>query len=162
MNISTTEILAIRTLDIGVRKFYASSLQECYAHWALTQLSNGISSYHLCILAGITWKDNYFESDALFLAALKELNIPVPSKESAIKNFAIDICKRILDKDISAEKGCDILVSISLETNDENYNDWYNLKSNDNWGYLSQEAYKSRLNKEIKKRAQSFLRQHNK
>lgn len=81
IDISTTEILAIRELDIILRKLYGSSVQECYSHWALTQLSNGFSSHNLCILAGMTWKNNYFEADAFFLAALKELSIPIPAKK---------------------------------------------------------------------------------
>lgn len=157
MHITTTEILAIRELDIIIRKSYGANLQECYANWALTQLSNGLSSNSLSILAGLTWKDNYFEADIFFLNALKELDIAIPPPQVSIKNFAIAVCKKILNEEISTEQGCKVLADIFIETSDNDYTYWYNLQNNDYRNYLTEEEYRRRFDKEVKKEAQSFL-----
>jgi hypothetical protein len=58
--ISNTEIFAIRILEC-IQKKYGLNLQECYAKWAIAQLSKGMHSTKLSVLATFTAMDNFFE-----------------------------------------------------------------------------------------------------
>jgi hypothetical protein len=90
--------------------------------WAIAALEEGYESPSLVILAGLTDLDSLEEVRSYFRKSLCELDLIV-SKDPKIEiaNYAIEICKQILNNQISIFSGHQILYQIWLKTNDYSY-----------------------------------------
>lgn len=151
-SISTTEILAIRLLN-RIQKMYGFNIQECYSKWAYTQLENGCISDNLNILAGISIDDNFFLVESYFLKALKDLHIEIPNDGDAVRKYAISICDKILNNEISEKEGCHILATIYADLNyAAQYQKWFDIDEN------IDEKSESDFKKAVREQAKQFLK----
>ena len=70
-----------------------------YIDWAVDALVSGSDSPNLRILAGLDRFVSSFEAEEHFKKARKELGLPTPSRDRAIKNYALHLACCILDPD---------------------------------------------------------------
>lgn len=70
-----------------------------YIDWAVVALTEGLDSKNLRILAGLDRFVSPFEAEEYFLKARKELSLPEPTKEEAIRAYAVHIARGLLEPD---------------------------------------------------------------
>lgn len=154
-NITTTEIFAIRLLE-RIQKRYGFNLAECQINWAMSEMLRGMHSTSLHILAGMSSLDNPFEVDAHFLKTLSELNIEIPTKQKAIKNYVLFVCKNIVEKNLSEHTGCEFLADVCKDLQYQAYYDWYELLEKLDMGLIT----KVEFEKLVQEKARNYLLSH--
>jgi hypothetical protein len=87
-----------------------------YAEWAGEMLVHGYDSHSLCILAGLDRFASAFEAEAYFLRSLNELNLAPPDPDTALRAYACEIARRIIDGKITGQEGVRTLYKMCIAT----------------------------------------------
>jgi hypothetical protein len=101
---------------------------EDYAVWAGEMLVQNHDSTSLRILAGLNRRDSIFEAQDYFLRAMKELNLEEPEPDAAVREYARETAKQIIDGQIEPQQGVRALYQICVATEyPEELMIWYEL-----------------------------------
>ena len=103
------------TAIFGKRALQQVSADD-YAGWAGEMLVQGYDSRSLRILAGLDRFASTFEAEGYFTRAINELNLTPPDSDTAIRAYACEIARQILEDKITAQDGVRALVSICIAT----------------------------------------------
>jgi hypothetical protein len=123
--------MGITTPAIQAKHVLQKAQTEDYVEWAMTMLEAELESNNLKILAGLSKLASPFEAEYYFKRAKLELGIFEPTKEQAIKDYAIYIAQQIIDEIIPYRRGVEILDQLCCTNDYPNYlMEWYYL---DNW-----------------------------
>jgi hypothetical protein len=76
-----------------------------YVEWAGDMLVQGYDSHSLRILAGLDKFASTFEAEGYFLRSLKELNLSLPDSGGAIRAYACEIARRMIEGKITGREG---------------------------------------------------------
>ena len=87
-----------------------------YAAWAVEMLAHGYDSRSLRILAGLDKFASTFEAENYFARSLAELNLTPPDSDTAIRAYACEIARQIIEDKITAKDGVRALYSICIAT----------------------------------------------
>jgi hypothetical protein len=87
-----------------------------YAAWAGEMLVQGYDSRSLRILAGLDRSTRTFEAEGYFDRSIAELNLTPPDPDAAIRTYACEIARQIIEDKITARDGVRALVSICIAT----------------------------------------------
>ena len=74
----------------------------------------GYDSRSLRILAGLDMFASGFEAEAYFLQSIAELNLTPPNPDRAIRAYACEVARRIIEDKITAEQGVRTLFEICI------------------------------------------------
>ena len=72
-----------------------------YIDWAGEMLVQGRDTYSLRILAGLERSASAFEAEDYFLRAAKELGLNIPAPADAVRAYACEIARQIMDEQIT-------------------------------------------------------------
>lgn len=99
-----------------------------YVDWAGEMLAQDYDTYSLCILAGLDRFASAFEAEDYFLRSIKELNLNVPDCANAIRAYACDIARQIINGQLTGQQGVRTLYKICVATEYEReFMGWYEL-----------------------------------
>ena len=110
---STAEILAFKVLNRDIDKIWVD--------WAVDMLAAGFDTDNLRILAGETEPINQFYAQDLAEKILLELNLNYSEKEQVIKNYALFLIEKSLNKNINNLKPLEVLKDICAELDYADY-----------------------------------------
>jgi hypothetical protein len=99
----------------GKRALYPLPASE-YADWAGEMLARGHDSYSLRILAGLDSFTSAFEAEDYFLRSARELGLRIPDPAEAVRAYACEIAREMLEGRLDAREGVRALYRISLDT----------------------------------------------
>jgi hypothetical protein len=103
------------TAIFGKRALQQLSASD-YAAWAGEMLVQGYDSRSLRILAGLDRFASTFEAEDYFDRSITELNLTPPDRDAAIRAYACEIARQIIEDKITARAGVRALVSICIAT----------------------------------------------
>src|SRR5262245_61005665 len=89
---------------------------EDYTDWAGEMLVLGYDSPSLRILAGLDKFVSTFEAEDYFLKSVKELDLNLPDPDTAVRAYACEIARRVVDEVIPAQVGVRWLFQICIAT----------------------------------------------
>jgi hypothetical protein len=99
-----------------------------YVDWAGEMLVQGFDSYSLRILAGLGRLASAGEAEDYFLRSAKELSLSVPSPEAAVRSYACEIARQVVEGHLTGQAGVRALYRICLATDyDRDYMIWLEL-----------------------------------
>lgn len=111
----------------GKRALYQLPAGE-YVEWAGEMLAQGRDSYSLRILAGLDRLASAFEAEDYFLRSAKELGLSIPDAETAVRAYACEIARQIVDGQVGGREGVRALYRVCLATEyDPDYMVWLSL-----------------------------------
>ena len=87
-----------------------------YVDWAVEMLVQGHDSRSLRILAGLDRSGSTFEAENYFVRSMSELDLTPPDPDSAIRAYACEIARRIIDSEITSHEGVRALYKICTAT----------------------------------------------
>ncbi|HEU4836787.1 MAG TPA: hypothetical protein VFS90_20300 [Pyrinomonadaceae bacterium] len=103
------------TAIFGQRALQQLSADD-YAAWAGEMLVQGYDSRSLRILAGLDKFASTFEAENYFARSLAELNLTPPDSDTAIRAYACEIARQIIEDKITAQDGVRALFQICIAT----------------------------------------------
>lgn len=103
------------TAIFGQRALQQLSADD-YAAWAGEMLVEGYDSRSLRILAGLDKFASTFEAENYFARSLAELNLTPPDSDKAIRAYACEIARQIIEDKITAQDGVRALFQICIAT----------------------------------------------
>lgn len=103
------------TAIFGQRALQQLSADD-YAAWAGEMLVEGYDSRSLRILAGLDKFASTFEAENYFARSLAELNLTPPDSDTAIRAYACEIARQIIEDKITAQDGVRALFQICIAT----------------------------------------------
>lgn len=103
------------TAIFGQRALQQLSADD-YAAWAGEMLVEGYDSHSLRILAGLDKFASTFEAENYFARSLAELNLTPPDSDTAIRAYACEIARQIIEDKITAQDGVRALFQICIAT----------------------------------------------
>jgi hypothetical protein len=83
-----------------------------YVEWAVEQLVLGHDSFHLRILAGLDRLGGVLETEEYFLRSIKELRIVEPKPDVAVRSYACEIARQIINGGLTPQQGVRTLYQI--------------------------------------------------
>ena len=99
-----------------------------YVDWAGEMLVQGHDSPSLRILAGLQRLASTFEAEDYFLRSVRELGLSIPDPETAVRAYACEIARQIVDGRLTGREGVRELYRICLATEyDRDYLIWLEL-----------------------------------
>jgi hypothetical protein len=99
-----------------------------YIDWAGEMLVQGRDSYSLRILAGLPPSTSTSEAEDYFLRSARELGLSVPDPEAAVRGYACEVARQIVEGHVAARDGVRELYRICLATeHDRDYRIWLRL-----------------------------------
>ena len=99
-----------------------------YVDWAGEMLVHGYDSYSLRILAGLDRRATAFEAEHYFARLLKELNLNPPAPHAAIRAYACEIARQMIESKITAQDCVRKLSRLCIGTDyDRDFMIWYEL-----------------------------------
>ena len=87
-----------------------------YVDWAGEMLVRGYDSRSLRILAGLDRFASTFEAEDYFLRSISELNLTPPDSDTAIRAYACEIARRVIEGKITGQEGVRALYQICIAT----------------------------------------------
>lgn len=103
------------TAIFGKRALQQLSTDD-YAAWAAEMLVHGYDSRSLRILAGLDKFTSTFEAENYFARSLSELNLTPPDSDTAIRAYACEIARQIIEDKLAAKDGVRALFKICIAT----------------------------------------------
>jgi hypothetical protein len=121
MNSSTNALLGKR----AICHIFATD----YIDWAEEMLIQGYDTPNLRILAGLDRKNSIFAVEQYFHTAIKELNIEEIEPNTAVRIYACEVAKQIINGEIkSSQQAIEALYQIYVGTDyDSDYMIWSEL-----------------------------------
>lgn len=108
--------MALSTRAIfGKRALYQLPASD-YADWAGEMLVRGHDSYSLRILAGLGPFTSLHEAEDYFLRSARELGLRIPDPAEAVRAYACEIAREMLDGRLDAREGVRALYRICIGT----------------------------------------------
>ena len=99
-----------------------------YVDWAGEMLLQGHDSYSLRILAGLEREASTFEAEDYLLRSAKELGLSIPDPEAAVRAYACEVARQIVEGHRTGQEGVRELYRICLATEyDPAYIIWLEL-----------------------------------
>ena len=88
----------------------------------------GHDSYSLRILAGLGRLASTFEAEDYFLRSAKELGLSIPGSEAAVRAYACEVARQVVEGHLTGQEGVRALYRICLATEYErDYIVWLEL-----------------------------------
>jgi len=99
-----------------------------YVDWAGEMLVQGHDSNSLRILAGLPSSATAAEAEDYFLRSARELGLSVPDPETAVRGYACEVARQIVEGVVAARDGVRELYRVCLATEYEpEYRIWLRL-----------------------------------
>lgn len=144
----------------------ANVVPNDYIDWAENLLTEGVESENVAILAslGLDKQPDSEDIKIFFKKSLKDLNLELPLKKDGLLAYAVYLCKKIVNGEISSKKGVNELSHFFYQSGYEPiYGVWDEL-NDDIWAINNggHHLFNSNLTKEnidqyIKKMASQFI-----
>src|SRR5215208_5660475 len=135
-----------------------------YVDWAGEMLVQGYDSYSLRILAGLERSASTFEAEDYFLRSAKELGISIPDSEAAVRAYACEIARQIVEGRLTGQEGVRALYRICLATEyDRDYLIWLELDDaldsllSGEYAYTYESATLENFDEVAKQEAEKFI-----
>lgn len=135
-----------------------------YVDWAGEMLVQGYDSYSLRILAGLERSATTFEAEDYFRRAAKELGLRVPEPGAAVRAYACEIARSIVDGQVTARDGVRALYRVCLATEYErDYLIWLQLDDaldsllSGQYAYTYESATLENFDEVAKQEAEKFI-----
>lgn len=135
-----------------------------YIDWAGEMLVQGHDTYSLRILAGLERSASAFEAEDYFLRAAKELGLTIPAPADAVRAYACEIARQIMDEQITGQDGVRALYRICLGTEyDRDYLIWLELDDaldsllSGQYAYTYESATLENFDEVAKQEAEKFI-----
>ncbi|MCA1617990.1 MAG: hypothetical protein LC795_01460 [Acidobacteria bacterium] len=106
--------LSTRAL-FGKRALYQLPASD-YVDWAVEMLAQGSDSYSLRILAGLGPSTSSFEAEGYFLRSARELGLRIPDSAGAVRAYACEIARELVEGRLDAREAVRALYRICLGT----------------------------------------------
>jgi hypothetical protein len=99
-----------------------------YVDWAVEMLVHGYDSHSLRILASLDRFATAFEAEDYFYRSFNELNLKPPDSDTAVRAYACEIARRMIEGKITGHDGVRALYGICIETDyARDFIIWYQL-----------------------------------
>ena len=147
---STNAIFAKRALNW--------TCADDYVEWAVEMLVQGHDSFYLRILAGLDRLGNVFETEEYFIRSLKELGLVEPNAQLAIRSYACEIARRIINGELTSQEGVRIFFQIWRDSDySAEFVRWLELESWNEFPYTYPTASAENFDAIVKQEAKNFI-----